>query len=486
MTSLILLEMVLCFASHAESLPYERIDDRLAAYGREGRCVDSEALSRQYHAAVDPATGETVMTPPAPPAVRVVHEETVYTHTPANNGSGPFWSSGCTTLARVGDTVVLSEMETGPDVPLLCNTRWRLHARTENGWRLLAEADGYRQREPAVLATTGPEAFYLYVNDSTEPPGTKYGPCTPYLLKFNLENAANPQTLRPVWEGETTFTDHSYRGYAADRDVQELLMLNIDAKTSEQNWCHMNANGEVLGNGKITFPIRSCYPQAALKSGAAYVLAVGDIREPVTEWADYKFEQTKSSWDYVFRILYFTWTPDLRSQGFAPAIEIANVDATAGHVFGQDLYVTPGGDAYVMYTQRPVSTPLMRDRFFPDLSIMDSLHLAVVRGGQVIERKVLLEGTDTRQPGCARFHVAANGDLYALVYAAIDGAPGNYLMPVNPPPDGPSLIPIPLQQPTSSFLLASPRAGNAPSNTIDLVGAGPANSIVYAQMALEQ
>ncbi|HOH35163.1 MAG TPA: hypothetical protein PLY17_15115, partial [Candidatus Hydrogenedentes bacterium] len=68
MTSLILLELVLCLASHAESLPYERIDDRLAAYGREGRCVDSEALSRQYHA----ATGETVMTPPAPPAVRVV------------------------------------------------------------------------------------------------------------------------------------------------------------------------------------------------------------------------------------------------------------------------------------------------------------------------------------------------------------------------------------------------------------------------------
>jgi hypothetical protein len=37
----------------------------------------------------------------------------------------------------------------------------------------------------------------------------------------------------------------------------------------------------------------------------------------------------------------------------------------------------------------------------------------------------------------------------------------------------------------STFLLASPRAGNAPSNTIDLAGAGPAGAIVYAQITLE-
>ena len=99
------------------------------------------------------------------------------------------------------------------------------------------QAEGYRQREPAVLATTGPDSFYLNVNDSTQPPGTKYGPCTPYLLKFGVDNPAETRKLSPVWEGEPSFTDHSYRGFAGDRDAKEMLMLNIDAKTSEQNWC---------------------------------------------------------------------------------------------------------------------------------------------------------------------------------------------------------------------------------------------------------
>ncbi|MGI6461508.1 MAG: hypothetical protein ACOX5J_15700 [Candidatus Hydrogenedentales bacterium] len=459
MTSLLLFNIAFSFLGYTGSLSSVLVGEHLAAH---------------EHATL-----------PVPPAVTIVHEETVYTHSPANNGSGPFWSSGCTILTRLGDTVLLSEMETGQDVPPLCNTRWRLHSRTEAGWSLFAEAEGYRQREPTLLASTGSDVFYLYVNDSTEPPGTKYGPCTPYLLKFHLDNPGSPEALRPAWEGEPTFTDHSYRGYAADRGAGELLMLNIDAKTTEENWCHLKADGEVLGNGKISFPIRACYPQVALKDKAAYVLAISDIREPVEEWADYKFEQTQNTWDYVFRILYFTWTPHIGSQAFSPPLEIANVEATAGHIFGQDLHIAPNGDAYILYTQREVSSALMRDKFFPDLSIVDSLHLALVREGQIIDRKTIIEGSETSQPGSARFHIAANGDCYALIYATIDNAQGNYLIPMNSPQDAPPLIPVPLRQPLSMFLLASPRAGNAPSNTIDLAGAGPAGAIVYAQIALE-
>ncbi|MFO7975891.1 MAG: hypothetical protein R6V12_14795, partial [Candidatus Hydrogenedentota bacterium] len=294
----------------------------------------------------------------------------------------------------------------------------------------------------------------------------------------------NPAELMPDWEGKPHFTDHSYRGFAADREADELLMLNIDAKTSEQNWCHMTATGTTLGNGKIVFPIRACYPQAALKNNAAYVLAIGDIREPVKEWAEYKFEQTQRQWDYVFRILYFTWTPDIRGKDFAAPIEIANVDDTAGHITNQDLWIAPNGDAYIMYTERSVANALMRDKFFPELSILDTLHLAVVRDGEVVSREVLIEGTDARQPGAARFHVTENGNLYALVYAVVDGKPGNYLIPIMPPLGDRKVIAVPLQQPLGTFLLANTRAGNAPSNTIDLVGSGRNNTIVYAQINL--
>ncbi len=474
MTMLVLLEMARCFlglASPALCEPHARLSHEVQ-------------LSSLGLGAAGPAATDVLAAVPAALKIEVTCEETLYTHTPANNGSGPFWSSGCTTVSRVGDAVVVSEMETGKDVPLLCNTRWRLHKRTQTGWSVFAEAEGYRQREPAVLATTGPDSFYLNVNDSTQPPGTKYGPCTPYLLKFGVDNPAETRKLSPVWEGEPSFTDHSYRGFAADRDAKEMLMLNIDAKTSEQNWCHMTAEGETLGKGKVTFPIRSCYPQAALKNSAAYILAIGDIQEPVKEWAAYKFEQTQQTWDYVFRILHFTWTPDIRSRNFAAPIEIANVDATAGHIFNQDLWIAPNGDAYILYTQRPVCSALMRDKFFPGLSVIDSLYLAVVRDGQVVARDVLFEGTDTRQPGCARFHVTADGDVYALLYAGIDGAPGNYLLPIFPPQAERALIPVPMPLPLGSFLLANTRSGNAPSDAIDLVGAGTGDTIVYAQIVL--
>lgn len=80
--------------------------------------------------------------------VRVEVEEDVYTFTPPNNGSGPLWSAGCTQIARMGDDVCISEMETGEGVPRLCNTRWRLLRRAANGWERVAQPDGYRQREP--------------------------------------------------------------------------------------------------------------------------------------------------------------------------------------------------------------------------------------------------------------------------------------------------------------------------------------------------
>jgi len=419
------------------------------------------------------------------PAVKVEVEEDVYTFTPPNNGSGPLWSYGCTQVARLGDDVFISEMETGEGVPLLANTRWKLLRRSDAGWKVVAQPDGYRQREPCPLATTSRKLLFLNVNDSTQPPGTKYGACEPALLKFIFHGTESAQErLLPSWGEQPYYTDHSYRGFAADRKQDRLLMLNIDAKTSIEHACLMSENGKVLANGAITFPIRSCYPQVALCGNAAYVLAVGDIVEPVKEWKEYKFEQTKQTWDYVFRILHFTWTPDITKQPFANPIEIANVDATAGFIGNQDLWISPKGEAYILYTEREVQSALLRDKFFPGKSIINSLRLAVVKDGQVLSKKTLYEGSATSEPGCGRFHVAKDGTVYAVLY--VNGAEaGNKLMQVYPEIENPALIPIPLKTPMGTYCLASVRAGNKPSNTIDMHGSTTGNTMAYVRIALQ-
>jgi len=411
----------------------------------------------------------TMMLTAAQVTVSVEAEEDVYTLVSPNNGSGPLWSYGCTSIVRLGERVIVSQMETGKDVPLLCNTRWRILDRGKKEWKLLAEAEGYRQREPCSLATVSRDSFFLNVNDSQEPPGTKYGTCKPHLLEFRLENPDAPKAILPKWKGKPYFTDHSYRGFAADRNRAELLMLNIDAKTSVENWCLLKASGEVLRNGGITFPIRSCYPQVALDKGAAHVLAIGDIREPVEEWAKYKFEQTQREWDYVFRILHYTSSPDLHTQDFADSIEVANVDATAGYIGNQDLWIAPDGSAFVLYTQREVQSALLRDKFFPGKSILNSLHLAVIKDNEIVERRTLIKGIEGEQPGCARFHVTPNGQLDAFVYLSGSNS-RNILLPVYPQDTEAAPIPVPLETPFSSYCLASVRAGNEPSNIIDVLG----------------
>jgi hypothetical protein len=313
-----------------------------------------------------------------PPAVDVVAEEDVYEFTSPDNGSGPLWSYGCSVIARSGEDVVVSQMETGVDVPKLCNTRWHLLKRMDSGWAQLAQDDAYRQREPCPLAVLTQGRFYLNVNDSNQPAGTMYGPCEPKLLRFTLDEPIALAPMLPKWDGTPYYTDHSYRGYAADPEADRLLMFNIDAKTSIEHWCLMTGDGETLRNGGVEFPIRSCYPQVCIKRGTAHILAVGDIVEPVQEWREYKFAQTQQKWDYVFRILYYASSPDIAKEDFGKPIEIANVDTTSGYIGNQDLWIAPDGAAYILYTQREVQSPLLRDKFFPGKSLLDSLYLVIV------------------------------------------------------------------------------------------------------------
>ncbi len=423
---------------------------------------------------------------PPIPTLTVVAEEEVYTLVSPGNGSGPMWSFGCTSIVRDGGRVIVSQMETGEGVPLLCNTRWKLLERDNGAWKVFAEAQGYRQREPCPIGITADRGLFLSVNDSLHPAGAQYLDCEPHLLHFSLDDlAVAPVKVSPKWDIEKPyFTDHSYRGYGVDGPGNRLLLLNIDAETSIEHWALMDTSGKTLANGGISFPIRSCYPQVAVKGNAGHVMAIEDIVEPVEEWRKFKFEQTKQKWDYVFRILYYTASPDLTSTPFSAPIEIANVDATAGHISNHDLWIAPDGSAYILYSEREVSSAMMRDKFFPDKTLHNSLKLAIVKDGAIVARHTLVQGSDTLDGGHARFHEAADGRLYAVAYIA-GGDTGNYLMPIYPKPEPESRVKIPLNAPFGSFFLAGVRGGTLPSNTIDIFGHAKSGEVLsYAQVAL--
>ncbi len=418
------------------------------------------------------------------PTVEV--EEDVYTYTSPKNGSGPLWSYGCTVIARIGDDVFISQMETGDDVELLCNTRWKILRRHDDQWTTFAQADRFRQREPCPIAVTGEHTLNLSVNDSQTPPGTHYQRCLPHVLRFDVDSPVPAlATVFPDWGVPTTFTDHSYRGYASDRLAESLLVVNIDAQTSKQHYTLIDRHGVTQANGAITFPIRSAYPQVALKDGAAHILAIGDIVEPNETWREYKFEQTGQKWDYVFRRLFYASAPNLNEGGFGEPVEVANVDATAGYIGNQDLWIAPEGDAYILYTQRETQSALLRDAFFPEASLLNSLHLAIVKRDGTIQRHVLMEGTDDRIPGHARFHETPDGNLFVLLNVTGSDS-GNKLLQVRPYTANAEMRDVPFQTPFSSFVLTTVRAGNAPSNIIDVFGIqAKGNTMAYGRIALD-
>lgn len=427
-----------------------------------------------------------------PPLIaNVVCEETVAVWLPPNNGAGPLWCYGSPLLFRDGDDVYASISETGVDVPPLSNTRWALYRRSTGAWKKIQTDSSFRQREPSPFGGIPGQALLMTTNPSNQPPGTKYGPCDPELLVFQLPvDSTPPKVERPVWPGTPYYTDHSYRGFAVDSERKEALWLNIDAHTSVQNWSLRNAEGEWIRNGGISFPVRSCYPQVALRGGSAHVLAIGDIVEPIEEWKAFKYELTKSGWDYVFRRLFYTYTPDISQKDFIPPVEIDSVDSTGGHISNLDLWIGPDGTVHTLYIRNNIQTPQLRDRYFPGMPILRSLEYTALREGRITQRETLVAGGEV-QSGTdvqyGRFHSTPDGRLWAVYSAQEKGTHEShfYLMPISPRLERNNKVVFDLKEPLGTFFTASQRGGSLPSWTLDMFGSHPKpETLGYVQIQL--
>ncbi len=443
--------------------------------------------------------------PPEPNLQPIVEvEESVYSYTPADNGAGPMWCSGSTCLVRSGNQIFASGLETIPNAKPLNNVRWLLFNRASDHWNLLLADPTGRTREPSPLAIFPDTRLFLSANPTLNAGTETYaGPAEPQILQFDLSDLQAPfQRLLPGWSGDPRFTEHSYRSFAADARNHELILFqNIDYAHAE--WSFRDGTDTWSASGQLRWPVESrydtpqpvrvCYPNIALQDHAVFFCGVTDIIEPNLEWRAFKKKLTGREWDYDFRRLFFTWSPDITRQDFRPWIEIASREATCGWISPGDLWVAPDHSVHLLWTERAIDERL-RDRFFPDARQNHQLNYAVIRNGQVDLRRTLIEAREGEAGVIAsapRFHITASNRLYVVYYLSGIRADGttvseNRLFEVraNGEP-GPSTL-IPFAEAFTSFFTATPRAGSRPSDTLDLLGTQTdrPNAIGYARVRL--
>lgn len=448
--------------------------------------------------------GCPVMVRAVEPTPHVEVEEDLYTYTEANNGAGPMWCSGSTSLVRSGDRLFASGLETIPDSKPLNNCRWILFERGADGWqRIRVDREG-RTREPVPMAAFADGRIFLSVNPAIAPePQPGGGPTRPDVLEFNTRAPdADLVSLTPRWQGSPPFSEHSYRSLAADGNAGEFVLFqNIEYTHAE--WTFFDRKNQWSAQGQLPWPwgaeyetpqpIRVCYPNVALRDRTVHFVGVSDIAEPHRAWRDYKREWTGREWDYDFRRLFYTWTPDITKAPFSDWIEIASRDKTCGWISPGDLWISPDGDAHLVWSERAVDERI-RDKFFPDVRQSHTLNYARVRAGRIIERQTLLESSEDH-PGlvgsAGRFQVTLDHRLFVVHLATgsgSDGTPVSENRVVEILPDGKIGTPVrlPLERPFTSYFTTTTRGGSPPSATLEMLGhrEGLDQTISYARVRL--
>lgn len=450
--------------------------------------------------------------------IKLEVEETIAAVADPNNGAGPMWCYGSRTIAREGDAVFAVVPEIGAGVKPLCNTRWQLFRRPDAGaWERVQANASFDEREPCPLVRLPGQRLMLSTHPATGvraemKDGRLAHHCEPRLLTFDAGAPERPPVVSvPGWGRNWPFTEHSYRGFAADR-LTGSWMLSEQVPVGREYWhawTLTEGGTERSFRGLLRFPMRACYQQLALRGRAAWVMGVSDELDPNVAWREHKRSVTGLEWDYEFRQLFLTWTPDITTTDFSPPLTVASRDETAGLIHNLDLWIDPVGDAHVLYVDRNVWHAHLRNRFFPGMPITVALKRARIRGGRVVERETVFESVeDVGRPAAAApanammapaaamngpcpvwaaFHATPAGRLYAVWTQSEGKGPENMSMCVRPvwPVSGP-VERLPVAEPLTRFGGACERNGCDPSLVADIYGS-PARggSVRYLRIRFE-
>ena len=430
--------------------------------------------------------------------VNVEAEGLVYKYEPPDNGSGPMWCHGNTCIVRSGDKLVASGMETLADQVPYHNTRWLLFEWISGEWKGVARDEIDRTREPSPLGLLrGSGKVLLSVNPTLTEPGTRSGPASPGILQFDVEDLhASHSVLKPEWEGEPYFTEHSYRSFAVDGRANEFILFqNTGYDLAE--WVFFDDLGQWNAGGQLEWPwggdyeepqpIRICYPAVQLVDREVHFLGVSDIVEPKKAWKEFKFKLTGREWDYDFRRLFYTWSRDISTGQFEPWVEISSREETAGHIFPCDLWWSPDGRVHILWTERALDERLHKE-FFPQKKQSYALNHAVMKEGKVIYRQAIMLSNeeDILRPGRGRFQVTQENRLFVFyhVYGKEENQSENLLVEIGKDFRLSEPVTAGLERPFSSFFTATVRGGSEPSEIIDVLGEDGKQEMRYARIRI--
>ncbi len=441
--------------------------------------------------------------------VKVNREETIVSEIPLfGNGSSPGWNNGSPMIVRKGDDVWFSLSRPVAGVPPYANTIWQIYKRQKQGWTVILETDGPSEREPCPLALLNSYTLAVFVNPKTS------------FLRFRVENEAilwnshphllafplgmdDPETfaLEPRFSGNPVLREHTYRGLAVDPRTSEVLIMVVDPDSELYHPSYLDGEGQWHAMEAFTFPIRGLYPNLYVRGGEAHIAAVSDIKEPVQAWRDAKYRVFQRHWDYAFRHIYYSWTPDARKRGFETSLLIDSIEDRPGSARNLDLIVDVDGTAHLLYVKNRFQYEFLRDEFFPDEPMAVEIGYAQVKQGRLIYLRTIGKGLSDSDPkdlapgeygnlNWGRLHRLEDGSIVVIYSGEDRDGAGMWITRLNKVGVAGEATKIPMEHPMGSrFFTNTERGGSAPSNTIDLLELGYGSeyhSVRYAEIEVRR
>jgi hypothetical protein len=444
--------------------------------------VSSFALEKEPDGKWDFNVDSAVYSPVSP---EIITEEKFIDFVPSKNGTTPLWNRGTSVIVRQDDNVFISMIETHPEWAQPNNVNCGLYQRTLDGWQVQVELND-PTREPCPIASDGGD-LYISTNRSL---GENSLPEIAIVNEFNFGN--EPVILTPEWTEGHNFTAWSYRGISMDANNKELLLLNISDDYGYY-WTFLDKEGQWSSKGVMNFPIqedgtnlRLAYPNTILQNHSAYIMTVSDVLEPNYEYIGHMPDHG-TDFHYVFRQLYYSWTPDITSQDLSEWKLLASVEPY-GEISNQDIWMAKDGITHFLWVEKSVDSRL--ENHLPEVLDTQTLWHAVLKDGGVISRTRLMT-YDTRgiRPNRASFHSLPNGRLFVIISVyEITGETGNHLIELYADRTHSSPIKLGLKEPLGVFQIAGQQNGSPPSNYIDIIGTTKWDSTTlnYVRIKLEQ